>query len=474
MKTELDLTREFADLGREFSQPVALSPLDSPRLAHWNPAAAKLIGLETAPGNILEILNGDLPPQKDAVASLYAGHQFGVWVPQLGDGRAAVLGQINHRVQGPWELQTKGGGTTPYSRGGDGRAVLRSSIREYLCSEAMHGLGIATSRALALVDSKTLVRREQLETGALIARMAPTHIRFGSFEVFASRNQTEQVQQLADFVIDGFYPDCRDSDKPYLCFYEQVIARTAVMIAHWQAQGFAHGVMNTDNMSILGLTIDYGPFGFMEAYAPDFICNHSDHHGRYAFDQQPNVGLWNLSCLGNALLSLIELEDAQAALATYQDIYYQSYYRLMFAKLGITEFELEQDRPLLNGFLTLLLDTRADYSRSFRLLSQDKTRGELHSELGNTKACERWLGEYRERTSAREDQAGSALEHNPKYVLRNYMAQIAIDRAKRGDYSEIDRLMQVLQNPFDEHPDAEEYFAAPPDWAKSLSVSCSS
>lgn len=476
----LELTSEFADLGREFSQPIHLSPLDEPTLVHWNPSAAQLIGLDKSPpDDILDILNGNQTSETDIVASLYAGHQFGVWVSQLGDGRAAVLGQINQKdpdpkIQESWELQTKGGGVTPYSRGGDGRAVLRSSIREYLCSEAMHGLGIPSSRALALIDSKTPVYREEVETGALIARMAPTHIRFGSFEVFASRNQPEQVQQLADFVIDGFYPECRHAEKPYLSFYKAVIARTAHMIAGWQAQGFAHGVMNTDNMSILGLTIDYGPFGFMESYDPGFICNHSDHQGRYAFDQQPNIALWNLSCLGNALLSLIELKEAQAALDDYAKTYYQNYYTLMFSKLGITEFDLEKDQPRLNGFLNLMLDTKADYSRCFRLLSRKETQDQLATELGNTNAFKRWLDEYTERTKGLKDSTNTALKHNPKYILRNYMAQIAIDKAKQGNYSEIDRLMTILQNPFAEHTDTEEYFSAPPDWAKSLSVSCSS
>lgn len=471
----LNLSSEFADLGRAFSQPIQLSPLDDPSLAHWNPSAATLLGLDdTPPDDILDILNGTQTTNRNIVASLYAGHQFGVWVPQLGDGRAAVLGQAHHSDHGAWELQTKGGGVTPFSRGGDGRAVLRSSIREYLCSEAMHALGIPSSRALALVDSKTPVYREEVETGALVARMAPTHIRFGSFEVFASRNQPEQVQQLADFVIDHFYTECRNSDKPYLDFYRKVIERTGFMIAGWQAQGFAHGVMNTDNMSILGLTIDYGPFGFMESYEPGFICNHSDHQGRYAFDQQPNISLWNLSCLGNALLSLLELKDAQDALEAYAEIYYQNYYPWMFRKLGMDDFDLEKDRPLLNTMLNLLLDTKADYSRCFRLLSREETHADLTAELGNTLASKRWMDEYRERTTDIPNRTETALQNNPKYILRNYMAQIAIDKARQGDYSEIGRLMRILQSPFDEHTDAEEYFSAPPDWARSLSVSCSS
>ena len=337
----------------------------------------------------------------------------------------------------------------------------------------MHGLGIGSSRALCLLGSKTAVRREEMETGASIVRMAPTHIRFGTFEIFASRKQTEQVKQLADFVIDGFYPNCRNTEKPYLAFYQQVIERTAIMIAHWQAQGFAHGVMNTDNMSILGLTIDYGPFGFMEGYDPGYICNHSDHTGRYAFNQQPQIALWNLACLGNALLSLIELDDAQKAMDLFSEHYYQNYYQLMFEKLGITDFT-ERDRSLLTDLLGLMADTRADYSRCFRLLSRKDTHENFLNEFSHANNVSRWLERYNDRLAGIDNPEAVMLSKNPKYILRNYIAQIAINQAKQGDYSEIDRLIQILHTPFEEHPEAEEYFATPPSWSKNLSLSCSS
>jgi len=372
-------------------------------------------------------INGEQALDHPAVASLYAGHQFGAWNPQLGDGRAAVLGQVNHKTYGTWELQTKGSGPTPYSRGGDGRAVLRSSIREYLCSEAMHGLGIGSSRALCLLDSKTSVRREELETGALLVRMAPTHIRFGSFEIFASRNQTDQLKELADFVIHAFYPNCLNAEKPYLAFFQQVIERTAFMIAHWQAQGFAHGVMNTDNMSIMGLTMDYGPFGFMEGYHPGYICNHSDHGGRYAFDQQPQIALWNLACLGNALLSLIELEDAQKAMDLFSHYYPSHYYSLMFEKLGLGSVTkmTDPDKSLLTDLLKLMSDSRADYSRTFRLLSREKTHQAFLEEVHNSNQARHWLETYRTRVQHLDDPEALMLSRNPKYILRNYMAQIA-------------------------------------------------
>ena len=469
----LKLSYEFANLGGEFSQPTKIRPLKNPQLASWNPSAAALIDLQQPTDKLIALFNGESVAEGSPVASLYAGHQFGHWVAQLGDGRAAILGQVNHAAQGPWELQVKGCGPTAYSRGADGRAVLRSSIREYLCSEAMQALSIPSTRALALIDSQTPVQRESIETAALVVRMAPTHIRFGNFELFASRNQTEQVKILADYVIDHFYPECRTSHKPYVAFYRAVISKTAQMIAHWQAQGFAHGVMNTDNMSILGLTIDYGPFGFMEAYDPHLICNHSDDQGRYAFDQQPNIGLWNLGCLGNALLSLIGLEEAKAALDSYVEDYYQHYYALMYKKLGIRVAQAS-DKPLLTDLLNLMSDYKADYSRVFRLLSKPETHSELAAHFANCKQFKHWLSGYQARVGSLSDCTETALAHNPKYLLRNYMAQIAIDKAADGDYSEIDRLLHILQSPFDEHPDAQSYFSTTPDWAKSLRVSCSS
>lgn len=441
-------------------------------MASWNPQAARLLGWDSAPEQIVELLNGQIPPDQPPVASLYAGHQFGVWVPQLGDGRAAILGEIDHGDKN-WELQLKGSGPTPYSRGGDGRAVLRSSIREYLCSEAMHGLGIPTTRALCLIDSKTPVYREEVESGALIVRMAPTHIRFGSFEVFAYRGQTDEVRKLADFVIERFYPECLNSAKPYLAFYQSVIEKTANMIAGWMAQGFAHGVMNTDNMSILGLTIDYGPYGFMDAYNPGYICNHSDHTGRYAFNQQPNIASWNLGALGNALLSLLDVEDAQAALDEFKELYLSAYKKRMCAKLGFDK-PTKTGEQLVEDLLGLMRDCRADYSRTFRLLSRESTWEKMATTFGNSRQFKQWLGRYAESRAEFKDCQQLALSQNPKYVLRNYMAQIAIEKAQKGDYSEVDRLLRILQSPFDEHPDTEEYFAEPPNWAGQLSVSCSS
>lgn len=298
---------------------------------------------------------------------LYAGHQFGHYVPQLGDGRAIILGEARNRRGEPWELQLKGSGQTPYSRAGDGRAVLRSSIREYLCGEAMHALGIPTTRALCLIGNSDEVYREQIETRAMITRLAPSHVRFGSFEVFFYREQYGLIRILADYVIDRYYPQFSGQPDCYEKFLRAVVERSAHLIEQWQAVGFAHGVMNSDNMSILGLTLDYGPFGFMEGYEPGFICNHSDHQGRYAFDRQPQIGLFNLSCLAQALLPPMEVDVAKAALESYWDFFTPHYHGLMAQKLGFGEIDA-QILALLNELLAQMQQNHLDYSLGFRAL----------------------------------------------------------------------------------------------------------
>ncbi|HUX23822.1 MAG TPA: YdiU family protein, partial [Burkholderiales bacterium] len=289
---ELRFDNRYGRLPQDFYTRLSPTPLPDPYLVAFNPAAADLIGLahaEAARAEFAEIFCGNrLLPGFDPLAAVYAGHQFGVFVPQLGDGRAILLGEAAG-AQGRWDLQLKGAGKTPYSRMGDGRAVLRSSIREYLASEAMHALGIPTTRALAIVGSDQPVIRENIESAAVLTRMAPSHVRFGSFELFSSRRQYEHVANLADHVIDAHYPQLREADRPCLELLREVISRTAKLVAQWQAVGFCHGVMNTDNMSILGLTIDYGPYGFLEGFDWNHVCNHSDDGGRYAYNMQPGI-----------------------------------------------------------------------------------------------------------------------------------------------------------------------------------------
>ncbi|CAM3682098.1 protein adenylyltransferase SelO [Paracidovorax anthurii] len=474
----------FAALGPDFFTELAPTPLPDPYWIAGSTDTAGLIGL--APGWLgsdaaRQVLSGNaLLHGMRPLASVYSGHQFGVWAGQLGDGRAILLGE----TEGGYEVQLKGSGRTPYSRMGDGRAVLRSSVREFLCSEAMHALGIPTTRALALTGSPAPVVREEIETAAVVTRVAPSFIRFGHFEHFAARDQEPQLRALADYVIDRYYPACRDAGPasgghPYAALLRTVSERTAALVAQWQAVGFCHGVMNTDNMSILGLTIDYGPFQFLDAFDPGHICNHSDGQGRYAFDQQPQVAYWNLFCLGQALMPLIgDTGLAQAALESYRSVFPAEFMRRMRAKLGLSA-PREGDAALVDGLLGLLARHAVDHTLFWRRLSgavasQDFTP--VRDLFPDRAAWDAWLLQYSEHLS-QEDQRHAAdlmLKTTPRFVLRNHLGELAIRAARAGDFAPLQALQAVLARPFDEHPGREEWAGFPPDWASSIEISCSS
>jgi serine/tyrosine/threonine adenylyltransferase len=418
-----------------------------------------------------------------SLASVYSGHQFGVWAGQLGDGRAHWLGEVD-TPNGSMEIQLKGAGLTPYSRMGDGRAVLRSSIREFLGSEAMAGLGVPTTRALCITGSALPVRRETMETAAVVTRVAPSFIRFGHFEHFAhTAENTAALKQLADFVIDAYYPECLDLPQPYVGLLEAVSRKTAELMAHWQAVGFCHGVMNTDNMSILGLTIDYGPFGFLDAFDPGHVCNHSDHQGRYAYARQPNVGFWNLHALAQGLLPLIgEPDEALEALEVYKTTFPRALEQKMRAKLGLAT-EQDSDRDLIDGLLKRMAADRSDFSISFRRLAQfSSAEGALNAAVRDLfidrAAFDAWAAQYSARLRAEgsvdAERALRMNQVNPKYVLRNHLAEVAIRQAQAGDFTETQRLLKVLERPFDEQPEHAAYADFPPNWAQTIEVSCSS
>lgn len=478
----IPFSHHFEKLGDNFFSLAAPTAFKSDSyLIHFNNNAAKLLGLtpnEINNNDFIKLFSGEKQFAKSKpLAMLYSGHQFGHYVEQLGDGRAIMLAEITNQFGNKWEIQLKGSGVTAYSRQGDGRAVLRSSIREYLCSEAMHGLGIPTTRALCLVGNNDEIYREQIETAAVVTRLAPSHIRFGSFEIFYYRNQFDNIKTLANFVITHHYPELTDSANPYLELLNTLIDKTAKLIAQWQSVGFAHGVMNTDNMSILGLTLDYGPFGFLDNYNPKFICNHSDHEGRYSFENQPQIGLFNLSCLAQALLPLIEVEPAQQALSRYQTLYTQYYNELMAKKLGFDESDtiIEQ---LLSDLLLQMQQSNIDYTIFFRQLSSNNAAA-LGNMFVDRESFDSWAIRHSQHFSVVNlnltTQQRLMLRINPKYILRNYMAQIAIDKAeKQQDYSEIDKLFTLLQTPYDEHLDMQHYAELPPDWANQVNVSCSS
>jgi len=502
----LDTTSALAALAWEpgygrlpgaFHTRLLPTPLPEPYFVAVAPAAARLLGLDPqrlreAPA-VATLAGSTVVAGTEPLAAVYSGHQFGTYVPQLGDGRALLLGAVPGSDGQLWELQLKGAGKTPYSRMGDGRAVLRSSIREFLASEAMHALGIPTTRALAIMGSDYPVFRETVETAAVVTRMAPSFIRFGTFEYFYWRGDHQSLKQLADEAIDRFHPACREAgDGPasYLALLRAVSLLTARLVAQWQGVGFCHGVMNSDNMSIVGLTIDYGPFGFLDGFDAGHICNHSDDSGRYAYNRQPAIAHWNLYCLGQALVPLTEdVEATQAALESFKEEYARAIEEVMHAKLGLATIESGDD-ALIERLMDLLQAGRADWTRFWRGLSQVDS-GETASPgpaavrdlFADRAAFDAWATDYRARLrregSVDAERAARMNRVNPKYVLRNHLAEIAIARARGDggeprDFSEVERLLAVLAQPYEEQPQFESYAAAPPDWAAHLNLSCSS
>ncbi len=480
----------YAQLGADFVCAVDTVPLPDPYWVGFSQRVAQDLGLDatwkSSPQWLAQLSGNHSSPESQPFASVYSGHQFGVWAGQLGDGRACSLGELDGL-----EVQLKGAGPTPFSRRGDGRAVLRSSIREFLCSEAMHALGVPTTRALSVTGSDAPVWREERETAAVVARVAPSFVRFGHFEHFSHGQQTAELKTLADFVIDQFYPQCREStsaapwaSNPYAAMLAAVTQRTAEMVAHWQSVGFCHGVMNTDNMSILGLTLDYGPFQFLDAYDPTHICNHSDTQGRYAFYKQPNVAYWNLYCLGQALLPLIdEQEQAIGALETFKTHYPNALAQRMATKLGFVAAQ-ESQRALIESALQLLAKERVDFTIFWRRLSHWAATMDLGDALVkdlfvDRNAAQAWLEAFKRlHTQTSTDSPFSVSQRmlgvNPKYVLRNHLGELAIRAAKTKDFSVLQQLQAVLEDPFSEHPAHAAWAGFAPDWAASIEISCSS
>lgn len=458
------------------------TPLAGGRLLYHNAPLAASMGLDSAlfTGNGHDVWHGAaLLPGMQPLAQVYSGHQFGVWAGQLGDGRGILLGEQRTEDGQKLDWHLKGAGLTPYSRMGDGRAVIRSSVREFLASEALHHLGIPTTRALTLSIGDEPVYRETAERGAMLMRISPSHLRFGHFEHFFYSQQQEKVQQLADYAIRHHWPHLVEEADRYQRWFTDVVVRTARLIALWQSVGFAHGVMNTDNMSILGLTIDYGPYGFLDDYQPDFICNHSDYQGRYSFENQPMIGMWNLNRLAHALSGLLTTEQLRSALSAYEPELMRVWGERMRAKLGLLT-QQSSDNQILTDLLALMTQEHSDYTLTFRQLSetqQAESRSPLRDEFIDREAFDRWYQRYRsrlmdEQVSDAERQAVMKAA-NPAVILRNYLAQQAIEEAERGEQGALARLHQALQQPFSDET-AADYRQRPPDWGKTLEVSCSS
>ncbi|MET1114538.1 MAG: protein adenylyltransferase SelO [Comamonas sp.] len=475
----------FAALGPAFFTALQPTPVPAPHWVAVSENAARTLGLPAGwlqGDEALQAFSGNqLLPGSQPMATVYSGHQFGVWAGQLGDGRAIVLGETAQNI----EIQLKGAGRTPYSRGGDGRAVLRSSIREFLCSEAMHALGIPTTRALAITGSPLPVQRETRETAAVVTRFAPSFIRFGHFEHFAARDMLPELRALTDYVIDRYYPACRSAANPPAALLQAVSERTAELLSHWQAVGFCHGVMNTDNMSILGLTIDYGPFQFLDTFDPGHICNHSDAQGRYAFNRQPQVAYWNLFCLAQALMPLIEDQEAAlAALETYKTVYAQAFLTRMRAKLGWVHRQddaqhSDSDGALVEQLLGLLAADRVDYTVFWLRLTEAVESGDftpVRDLFLDREGWDDWLRSYSARLVHTDGASAAAVmrRSNPRFVLRNHLGELAIRAASAGDFSVLQQLQQVLERPYDTHPDNAQWSGFAPEWASSIAISCSS
>lgn len=476
--SNLKLTTPYLQLAPVFYQKVEPTPLRNPFLISASQDAAKLLGVDeelSLDEHLVEIVNGERKLEgSKTFAMCYAGHQFGQFAGRLGDGRAINLGKANGQ-----NLQLKGAGLTEYSRQGDGRAVLRSSIREYLMSEAMHGLGIETTRALALIGSETDVARGRWEKGAIVLRLSPTWVRFGTFEYFNASGEHKKMQELADYVIDESFAHLKGSERIYLKMYEEIVKNTATTIAKWQSVGFNHGVMNTDNMSIDGRTIDYGPFAFLDSYDKNYVCNQTDTQGRYSFGGQPGAAYWNLEMLSRVLSPLVDNILTEEVLEdVFRSTYEAAFSQIMYAKMGL-ESEDKDDRELFQSMLSSLANATIDYTAFFRKLS--RFNGDKSAILDiciNKTPLENWLDAYSLRlekeTQSEAKRHEKMLAANPKYVLKNHILQEAIDKANEHDFTMVEDLLKVALAPFDEHPELERLAKPTPQEAKNIRLSCSS
>ena len=490
MKTldQLRLDSSFSRISSALFSPVRPQPLDNPHLAALSTSAARLLDLD--PANLsaealIDAFASETPlTAGEPIASVYAGHQFGGYVPQLGDGRALLLGEYVNRIGERWEIQLKGSGKTPFSRFGDGRAVLRSTIREYVASEYMAALNVPTTRALCIFGSETQVIRESIEKGALLVRLSPSHIRFGHFEYFYYSRKHEVLPLLADYLIRHFYPQVAGDIDPYGALFEQIVERTARLVAQWQVIGFTHGVLNTDNMSAVGVTIDYGPYGFLDNYNPGFIPNTTDRTGRYAFGAQPRVVLWNCVALAQTFTELTSRERLEQALSRYEPTFQRHYAQLMADRFGlpfsdgIAQRESDETTAtLIRELLEVMEQHQADYTRTLRALVEAASDGlvdPLQAEMPEASLAD-WFSRYLTHQQGDEVKLSKMERSNPRIQLRNYLAQEAIAAAEQGDYGVLEALMEVLQAPEASLSDSQLHFTErPPAWGCNLNLSCSS
>ncbi len=464
----LNFRNRFIELGPEFYQSKDPDPVTDPYLIDYSPSVAKLIGLHHQAENnkhFTDHFSGNVSiAGAQPLAMAYSGHQFGSYNPRLGDGRGLLLGEVQNQNLEMWDIYLKGSGPTRFARGFDGRATLNSSIREHLASEALHGLGIPTTRSLAVIGIRELIYRQRPELAAILVRVADSHIRFGSFEFFHYTGQNRNVERLLEFSIQSYYPDIAGESDRYRIFFQRTLKRTAKLIAKWQAFGFIHGVMNTDNMSITGTTFDYGPYGFMDRFVPNHTPNHSDTHGRYAYNQQPEIGFWNLNKLAEALIPMISAEKLEEEMKQYQLFFNRCYREEMGKKLRITILDSEFTQ-LIQQMYQLLIDHRLDYTNFFRFLANYPTQ----TASINDDDLRSWLSRYLE-LAQREGISHEARKEkmdacNPKFILRAHLLQTALDKAlKESNFSEITRLRVLMENPFKDRPEVFEKYNIDPEY----------
>jgi serine/tyrosine/threonine adenylyltransferase len=478
--THMAFDNSYARLPERFFARLAPTPVPAPRLIRLNDDLARHLGIDpdrlAAPDGVEMLAGNRLPEGAEPLAMAYAGHQFGNWVPQLGDGRAVLLGEVHDRDGVRRDIQLKGAGRTPFSRMGDGRAALGPVLREYIVSEAMAALGIRTTRALAVVTTGAQILREGLQPGAVLTRVAQSHVRVGTFEFFANRGDTEAVRLLADYVIARHYPDATGAERPYRALLETVIDRTAELIASWQLIGFIHGVMNTDNLSIAGETIDYGPCAFMDTFHPATVYSSIDITGRYAYGNQPRIAHWNLVRFAQALLpQLGDDEDAainaaQEAIETFPARFEAAYLAGLGRKLGLAQ-EREGDMALAQDLLDRMAENKADFTLTFRRLSDSAgagpdANGPIRSLFDDPAAFDGWAAKWRQRLA---QEGGTAAERraamravNPAFIPRNHRVEAAIAAAQNGsDFTLLDELLTALAAPYDDRPEFAQY-ADPP------------
>jgi len=472
------LETPYLALDKEFYSLTDIQPLEEPYLISFSKNTAKLIGLDESVKDdprFVELLNGTFSAEgTKAFAMCYAGHQFGHYNPWLGDGRALNLG----KTQG-WNLQLKGSGETLYSNSADGRAALRSSIREYLMSEAMHHLGIPTTRALGLIGSKTQIIRSQMENAAILMRMSTSWVRFGTFEYFKHMGEHKKLEELAEYVIEESFSHLKNDEDRFFKMFCEVVERTALLVASWQGVGFNHGVMNTDNMSIEGLTIDYGPYAMLDDFNYNYVCNQSDRVGRYSYGEQPNISYWNLTMLSLALTPIIDKKRMDKKLEDYGAfIFPNAYVNVIRQKLGL-KVELESDGNLVEDLVVTLHEAYVDHTLFFRTLSRyNGDRSVIYDIVMEPVIMDKWLELYDARleqeTLSQVKRQESMLKTNPKYVLKNYMLQEAIALAQKGDYSMVETLLYIAEHPYDELPEFEHFAGDTKEEHKNIGLSCSS